>query len=278
MAHRRDPGSRPGERHVWAISLVVSVVFHTLVLLLPIELDQPDRRKRGWSPRARATTTDPLEIVKLPSPTAAWSAPNSQSPVPSIVADTIVPRSPEPSTGVDDEAVPASINPAGSTAPEPADDQPARRFGPSSVDPRLWGLASLSVAPSGYGSLGEAIAAFNREMAGVHVPPGGDMNVWTARDDEDDRWGFSPGAIHLGSVTLPLCSGTFDAANCGFGVSPMFREAYRSRLRQRLEIAGQVQRGEILDRAQAIRARRDAERDSIRRNRRQEPGSRPRSL
>lgn len=268
MAERPKAGSRAGERHVWAISLVVSVVIHALVLTLPIELDQPERRQQGWSPRARATTTDPLEIVKLPSPAAAWSAPNSPSPVPSVVADTIVSTSPEPSTGVEDEAVPGSLNPVGPTAPRPVGDQPAQRFRPSSVDPRLWGGASQSVVPSGYGSLGAAIAAFNREMAGVHIPPGGDMNVWTGRDDEDNRWGFSPAAIHLGTVTLPLCSGSFDAANCGFGVSPMFREAYRSQVRQRLEIAGQVQQGEIFDRAQAIRARRDAERDSIRRIRR----------
>jgi hypothetical protein len=120
--------------------------------------------------------------------------------------------------------------------------------------------------------LGAAIAAYNRKMAGVHIPPGGDMNVWTARDGQDHRWGLSPGAIHLGRVTVPLCGGRFDAANCGFGVPPAFREAYRVQLRVRLEIADQAQRGELLDRARAIRARRDALRDSIARNRRQPPG------
>lgn len=82
---------------------------------------------------------------------------------------------------------------------------------------------------------------------------------WTWTDDEGGRWGVSPEGIHLGSVTLPL---------------PTFAPAYGA-ARERAFIDQELARGtaqvliwETLEsRAEAIRRRRDAEREEEARER-----------
>ena len=144
--------------------------------------------------------------------------------------------------------------------------QPADLLHPHLVDPPLWPLPTNPrpnpIAPE-VTRLKARTDSIGHDAMGVYIPPRGDMSVWTARDGEDHRWGFSPGAVHLGSLTIPLCSGRFDAATCGFGVQPVFRDAYETQLRARLEIERQIQQGVVRDRSMAIRARRDSLRDSI---------------
>ena len=99
--------------------------------------------------------------------------------------------------------------------------------------------------------------------AGVRIPTAGDMSAWTGRDESGDRWGLSPGALHLGGITVPLCSGDFDASNCGFGVPPAFRERYRNDVRTLVALGLQGDQAALESRAGAIRARLDSLRDPI---------------
>ena len=83
---------------------------------------------------------------------------------------------------------------------------------------------------------------------------------WTYRDENGGRWGFSPGKIHLGDLTLPL--------PFNFGPNPSRLNELRERDWEWMEL----QRGAVAaaveqswkDRRRAIRARMDAERAAAR--------------
>jgi hypothetical protein len=79
---------------------------------------------------------------------------------------------------------------------------------------------------------------------------------WTVKDGNGGRWGVSPGALHLGSVTVPL---PFELST-----PPGRREEVAGRIRSWTEIqdqAARVEGREILDeRIRAMRERADQER------------------
>ena len=80
---------------------------------------------------------------------------------------------------------------------------------------------------------------------------------WTHTDEDGNKWGVSPGKLHLGSLTLPLPPVLFGRAQ---GVDPAADEA----LSRSGELADQAARGRVWEswerRAQVIRERRDRER------------------
>lgn len=80
---------------------------------------------------------------------------------------------------------------------------------------------------------------------------------WTVKDENGGRWGVSPGAIHLGSITIPL-------GNSQFAVAPGRREEFAGRIRTWNELQDQAvreeARGEFKDRVKAIEERMSRER------------------
>jgi hypothetical protein len=86
------------------------------------------------------------------------------------------------------------------------------------------------------------------------------LTDWTVRDASGGRWGAADGKIHLGSITLP---GRIDVQT-----PPGRREEIQKRSIQWKEIQEQAERQRIReifdDRARAVRARVDAERDTSR--------------
>ena len=87
----------------------------------------------------------------------------------------------------------------------------------------------------------------------AEVEAGRRATDWTWTDDQGRRWGISPGKLHLGGIEIPLPVQTAGS-----------RED-RDMVREWQEIQAQAERGAIDEtfdeRVEAIRARRDAERD-----------------
>ena len=98
------------------------------------------------------------------------------------------------------------------------------------------------------GGINDSIAAMEQRRA--------DATDWTYTDEEGNRWGISPGKIHLGSITLPL--------PFSFGINPgRYEDA-----QEQAWLDAELSRGaasalvweSLQDRARAIRERRDRER------------------
>ena len=95
------------------------------------------------------------------------------------------------------------------------------------------------------------------------IAMGSTSTDWTYTDSEGKRWGVTPGAIHLGDITIPL-------PNFSLGSSKVAeqREVMRVWDAMQRQAARAMIQDSWKDRAQAIRARRDRERarpDTIRR-------------
>ncbi len=83
---------------------------------------------------------------------------------------------------------------------------------------------------------------------------------WTKKGKNGERWGVSPGQIHLGSITIPM--------PFAFSGPTGRREETAGRLRSFAEANAQAKRVEteqtFESRVKAMRARKDAQRDSAR--------------
>ena len=83
------------------------------------------------------------------------------------------------------------------------------------------------------------------------------LTDWTTTDDQGRRWGVSPGQLHLGNITLPL--------PFYFGGNSWQREQAGRRAWEDQDILtganGQALRSSWRERAEAIRSRRDRDRD-----------------
>ncbi len=83
------------------------------------------------------------------------------------------------------------------------------------------------------------------------------LTDWTRTDDQGRRWGISPGQIHLGGITIPL--------PFYFGGNSIQREQAARRAWEDSDILNganaQIVRSSWRDRAEAIRRRRDRDRD-----------------
>lgn len=238
--------TRSGGRLPLLVGLVVSGVVHASILFSTIEL--------GWAPDGRSA------LAGTPwSAAGALRAVNLEDPVLGPVRqDLASPTSAPPIEPAPD--TPASHPTAGGHAPDVPRDRPFR-IQPG--DPRLWRPAPptsavLEAVGSARLRLQLLADSVNHRWDGIRSPPGGDVTAWTPAGASDAEWGISPGAVHLGGLTIPLCSGAFDPSSCGFGVRPHGRDTYKHRLRAVLELARQGAHAEIMERARAIRARKDS--------------------
>lgn len=252
---------RPGRR-VLPIALLASAAIH--LVLLAIRFEAPI-----VGPAAPAVPR--LVNVEVVPAMRAYDivAVEGDAAVPAVqVVPEPVAAPPEVSEPTADPAEAPPLDAPAVAAPErdPVPTSVAERITPRTGDPRLWEQRSDPLRPEldplnnvrarVYGSIG----AFNDSIAAA-VLAAERATDWTYTDDEGNRWGVSPGKIHLGGVTLPL--------PFGFTVPPGRRDEFNDRMRTFNEIQQQVLRAEVengfKDRVRAIRAMNDAKRDSTRR-------------
>lgn len=100
------------------------------------------------------------------------------------------------------------------------------------------------------------LAVYNDSVAAENAAAARALD-WTKTDADGNRWGISPGKIHLGSITIPV-------GNTQFAVAPGRREEFAGRVRTWNEIQDQSVREEarstFKDRVKAIEERKAKER------------------
>lgn len=238
------------------MSWMISAVVHALVLGArvrgPPVPTVPAAPARSW-----ATTSWGMRAIRI--------APPSSAPVPEripiTVEDTDLPET--PSSG-EDEPVPSDVDPAPPDPVAATPWSPPERLRPHAGDPRLWAeRPARPDASTGTIQLLRWIDAYNARRIGVPTADDWTYATWVGDDDVGGRWGATPGVIFLAGAAIPICRGRTDASECGFGLPPTRREEYKLRLRVLVEIGRQRAWSEIRDRADSIRRRRNAERDSV---------------
>lgn len=161
--------------------------------------------------------------------------------------------------------VPARPDPGAATVVVPPI---ADRIRTRDVDPRLWSEPEKALPPVptdaeiARGRLYARLGAWN-DSTSMAAEAAARATDWTATDANGNKWGVSPGKLHLGSLTLPL--------PISFQAPPGRRDELAGRVRTWNETEFQVGRSIVRDdfkaQVRAIRERKDAERDSTRRAR-----------
>ena len=250
-------------RHAWFAALA-SVALHAWLLSLPLRTPGSAPEPAPRTPGARPA--DDLVVVRLPGDVGTAPAPlDVEDAPPRAPGEDAASAEPPPAPTVADERETTSLPP--SRTDDPAGVAAEGERAPAPVRPvqlresrwtRLLEAPVLppSPAPVDLGAAGERMRGWSPSAVGADSAW---FAGWTAEAGEE-RWGAAPGALRLGQLTLPFCSGPATAADCGFGLEPAAREAWLQALELRQGLAEQVRRAVVRERAEAIRERRDAER------------------
>ncbi len=250
------PNPRPRRRpeNVLPVALLASAVVHLLLFTL-LRFEPPVAAGPAF---VRPIVQEPvgtrvIELVIVPDEALPQAVPPEREPedaTPRIVR--------APVGGTPTEALPAERR-------DPA--TVVERISPRLGDARLFAPPDAAMpAPADYEAL--ALQRLYGQMTAYNdsVDTGAEAARraldWTTTDADGNKWGVSPGKIHLGGLTLPL--------PIGFATPPGRREELAERNRRWGEIEGQRSREEgratFEDRVKAIRERVDAQRDSTRRS------------
>ena len=264
VAPRREPAPvpvpdrpRPG-RHVLPLALAASALVHVLVLGVRFTVDRID------APAAAPVRV--LEVEAVPG-MRVFDVVSVVADVPTPQVAVVQPQTLDPLPPPLEPPVETAVQPADAPQPAPAAGvnvprSVAERIIPRSGDPRLWERQSDPMRPeleplnNVRARVYASIRAYNDSVAAAAAAAARALD-WSVRDGNGGRWGVSPGAIHLGSITLPLPFVFAQSAE------------QRALSREWAEIQQQAGRAQLEqsfeDRVRAIRARKDAARDSARR-------------
>lgn len=252
LAERRD---RRADRGVLVSGLLLSALLHVVAFAI-LSFRIPTEPRVSFAPTRIVNFTPAMQaydIVEVASEAA---------PIEVRIVDREALR-PQPVR---------ILPPGGADAADPGDPAPAPEpFDPTSVpdrlryrlnEPQVWRpLAEIvSDEPSPQDVVAQRIAsqlgAFNDSVAAEAAAAERALD-WTTTDADGNRWGVSPGAIHLGSITIPI-------GNTQFAVAPGRREEFAGRVRSWNEIGDQAVReeakGQFKDRVKAIEERMNRER------------------
>lgn len=242
IRERRHPGAL-------AAGLAASVLLHAvLILLYPVLMRSlgPEEDVPGVpAPLREVAGTRIVRLAEVPE-----EAPGPVEPPPEPVEETAGPE-PAPEETGPEEAPPAA---------EPTTESAAERLRPDLKDPRLWrppeeALTALTPEEKLQMRLFFLFRAMQDSMVAAEAEAAA-ITDWTFTDEDGNRWGLSPGKLHLGKITLPLPL-SFEGRSDQLGEQDLdawFRE----------EIERGALDAEILEiwreRAEAIRERKDRER------------------
>lgn len=241
--------SRPGGIRVVLVSLVASVLLHLLAVgvyqFFVGRLDAP------------VTLLDAPEVVTQPEGLRVVELPDLPEPVPDPEAAEPLEEQPE------DEPEPEEPEPEADAAAE-TDETPEEGptvaeilRGSESGDARIWRPVAperTALTPQQRArlrlrgrvdALSDSLLAEEERLRSV--------TDWTFTDEDGNRWGISPGRLHLGDTSVPL--------PFGFSAPPSVDDIGRSEWeRIRRGAQREAVRESWRERAEAIRERRDAER------------------
>lgn len=253
---------RRGARRTFLKGLGASLLVHLVVLALyPVVVVAP----RGYLPRSAGESPqlpDGLQLLALRELPPGVEEEPPPAP-PTEARDPVVPVPVNPSVPPGEGAVPAPVvTPGGPPATEAEAEVPRRTAAdllrPGALDPELFGPLDLPPLSDEEryrlqlaGRLEHWQDSVREEMERARA-----ALDWTHTDADGNRWGVSPGQLHLGKVTLPL--------PFNFGTPPGRRDEIERRAWETEEILRGSIQGQILEtqreRAREIRTRREAER------------------
>ncbi len=246
------------DRRVLWTSLAVSAALHLLVVLLYSLMGRPDvgpivlpgvAEPEG---RAQGTPLVAINIVpdsELEDPDAPETIEEPDQPdAPSFEGDPL--REGEPGPGL--------VEPGrnGRTAAELLRPQEGDSLIWRQVDPALTELTDHELAEL---RMQWSMTEWNEAMAAEQAAAEEALD-WTHTDSDGNKWGVSPGKLHLGSLTLPLPI-SFDGARGRSDEVDRRLQEYYAAERQ----AGRARVWETWEaRAKEIRKRKDREREAAR--------------
>jgi hypothetical protein len=244
---------RPGralERRALSYGFAASAALHLLAVIVSPLLFRPD------PPLPSAASV----VHLLPPPTGTRIYEVIPVSAPDVVlvepAHRLAPQPPARDLPTPLPAVPAVEGPvveAPAAAPA-ARPSLSERLGARPGDRRLWAPLPPS-QPKGHDlareRLHERLQAINDSIAAEEERARQAMD-WTLKGQNGEKWGVSPGALHLGKVTLPL------PLSYGLTQEQLELNAKWAEIQAQVERAGA--RDQFDDRVRAIRARRDGER------------------
>jgi hypothetical protein len=248
-AARRNAERRAEHRYLWPALLVSALAHAALLLLFTFELD-PEPHASGAPPQRLLNIQPAMRAYDIA--TVAVDA----APIEVQIEERRRAAEPETSATAPGFAVPPVM-------PEPAEPDPRSEPGARGRlqyrmgSAEVWRpqaplpLEELSADEIVRRRLAGRIGEYNDSVAG-EAAARARATDWTVKGEDGERWGVSPGKVHLGSVTLPL----------PFELRPSAEVA--GRVRSWTEIqqqAARVEGREIFDdRVRAIRERAEQER------------------
>jgi hypothetical protein len=239
----RDP------KWLYAAGFAASGLLHVLAFLL-FRFSTPSYSgaiQEVRAERASAPTSD-MQVVQV--------VPSENAP-----ADLGRPDDPAPTVQPARSFTPFELTPPAAVV-APTETGDPRRLGertrPRADDPRLWALPDAPIADIdefdvALAPLYARLSAIADSMYAAGLAAERALD-WTITDENGGRWGFSPGKIHLGSITLPM--------PFSFSPPPGRRDEYNNRINGWNAIQRQAGQAAVLEaleeRAKAIRARQDS--------------------